>query len=336
MFIDFKSLFFFIFIFFTIEGNVINEKIIDDDNYKDYKTINNFIVLKIGGGYSNLMNNLTYSKHNDYNKYLDNIPIANIISNFIFSRTNFHFKDIIKNVKKYGINYFFTDYNINLDIYYNKNLYKKLFLVLGASTRLESKLIKDNYLKNLKIYLNEFNEIKLNDKIYDNNIEEDDNKKDYLKDLLSEYNNEKDCFDYISNQSKSFEVLNILTGKVGGVFGISYIHNNLDYVNSFFINLLLFIRYRRLLKFTLAEKNKDCNNQEVNLHIDNQFLRINPFDISLGIELGKKNISFLIEIELLSSLQSLSKVTSRDDYIVGQKNKINLRNLSISLRYNKY
>ena len=336
MFINFKSLFFFIFTFFTIKCNVINEKVIDDDNYKDYKTINNFIVLKVGGGYGNIMNNLTYSKHNDYNKYLDNIPIVNIISNFIFSRTNFHFKDIINNVKKYGINYFLTDYNINLDIFYNKNIYKKFFLILGASSRLESKLIKDNYLKNLKIYLNEFNEIKLNDKMYDNNIEEDNNKKDYLNDLLNDYNNEKDCFDYVSQQSNNFDVLYISTGKVGGVFGISYLFNNLDYVNSFFINLLLFIRYRRLLKFTLAEKNKSCNKQKVNLHIDNQFLRINPFDISLGIELGKKNISFLIELELLSSLASLSKITSRDNYIVGQKNKINLRNLSISLRYNKY
>ena len=49
---------------------ISDEKVIDDDKYKDYKTINNFIVLKIGGGYSDLMNNLTYSKHNDYILYL--------------------------------------------------------------------------------------------------------------------------------------------------------------------------------------------------------------------------------------------------------------------------
>lgn len=336
MFLDFKNLFFFIFIFFNIEGNVINEKIIDDENYKDVKNINNFIVLKIGGGYSNLMNNLTYSKHNKYNKYSDNIPIVNIISSLIFSNTNFHFTDIGKNIKKYGANYFFTDYNLNLDIYYNKKFYKKLFLILGASSKIESKLIKDNYLKNLKIYLNEFNKIKLNDKLYDNNKEEDDSKKDYLKELLNEYNSEKDTFDYISEQSKNFDVLSILIGKIGGVFGLSYIHNNFDYINSFFINILLFIRYRRLLDFVLAEKNKNYNDQKINLNIDNKFLRINPFDISLGLEFGKKNISFLIEVELLSSLESLSKVTSRNNYIVEQKNKINLRNLSLSIRYNKY
>ena len=336
MFINLKVLFFFIFIFINIECNVINEKVIDDDNYKDFKNINNFIVLKIGGGYSDLMNNLTYSRHDKYNKYLNNIPIVNIISNFIFSRTNLHFKDIVKNIKKYGIGYFFTDFNLNLDIFYNKNIYKKFFLVLGASSKIESKLIKDEYLKNLKIYLNEFNEIKLNDKLYDNNIEDDDVKKDYLKGLLDEYDSEKDCFDYISGQSKNFDVLSMLIGKVGGVFGISYLHNNLDYANSFFINILLFIRYRRLLSFTLEEKNKDCDKQKFNLHIENQFLRINPFDVSLGIELGKKKISFLIEFELLSALQSLSKVTSREDYIVEQKNKISLRNLSLSIRYNKY
>ena len=336
MFINLKLLFFFIFIFINIECNVINEKVIDDDNYKDFKNINNFIVLKIGGGYSDLMNNLTYSRHDKYNKYLNNIPIVNIISNFIFSRTNLHFKDIVKNIKKYGIGYFFTDFNLNLDIFYNKNIYKKFFLVLGASSKIESKLIKDEYLKNLKIYLNEFNEIKLNDKLYDNNIEDDDVKKDYLKGLLDEYDSEKDCFDYISGQSKNFDVLSMLIGKVGGVFGISYLHNNLDYANSFFINILLFIRYRRLLSFTLEEKNKDCDKQKFNLHIENQFLRINPFDVSLGIELGKKKISFLIEFELLSALQSLSKVTSREDYIVEQKNKISLRNLSLSIRYNKY
>jgi len=336
MFINLKVLFFFIFIFINIECNVINEKVIDDDNYKDFKNINNFIVLKIGGGYSDLMNNLTYSRHDKYNKYLNNIPIVNIISNFIFSRTNLHFKDIVKNIKKYGIGYFFTDYNLNLDIFYNKNIYKKFFLVLGASSKIESRLIKDEYLKNLKVYLNEFNEIKLNDKLYDNNIEDDDVKKDYLKGLLDEYDSEKDCFDYISGQSKNFDVLSMLIGKVGGVFGISYLHNNLDYANSFFINILLFIRYRRLLSFTLEEKNKDCDKQKFNLRIENQFLRINPFDVSLGIELGKKKISFLIEFELLSALQSLSKVTSREDYIVEQKNKISLRNLSLSIRYNKY
>lgn len=336
MFINLKLLFFFIFIFINIECNVINEKVIDDDNYKDFKNINNFIVLKIGGGYSDLMNNLTYSRHDKYNKYLNNIPIANIISNFIFSRTNLHFKDIVKNIKKYGIGYFFTDFNLNLDIFYNKNIYKKFFLVLGASSKIESKLIKDEYLKNLKIYLNEFNEIKLNDKLYDDNIEDDDVKKDYLKGLVDEYDSEKECFDYISGQSKNFDVLSMLIGKVGGVFGISYLHNNLDYANSFFINILLFIRYRRLLSFTLEEKNKDCDKQKFNLRIENQFLRINPFDVSLGIELGKKKISFLIEFELLSALQSLSKVTSREDYIVEQKNKISLRNLSLSIRYNKY
>ena len=112
--------------------------------------------------------------------------------------------------------------------------------MLGASSRIESKLIKDEYLKNLKIYLNEFNEIKLNDKLYDDNIEDDDVKKDYLKGLVDEYDSEKDCFDYISEQSKNFDVLSILIGKIGGVIGISYLHNNLDYANSFFINILLF------------------------------------------------------------------------------------------------
>ena len=336
MFINFKKIFFFIFLFTKIESNVINERVINDEFYKDINIVNNFIVLKIGGGYSKLMNNITYSDHNNYNKYLDNVPIVNVIYNIIKSRTNIHFKDFFKNIKKYGINYFLYDFNLNLDILYNKKIYKKFFLVLGASSKIESKLITDKYLKNLRIYLNEFNEIKLNDIINDNKTEEDDNKKEYLKDLLNEFNNEKNCFNYIFNQSKKFSVSNMLIGKFGGIIGISYIHNKYDYTNSLFINLLLFIRYRRLLSFRLEEKDKKNNEQDINIYLDNKFLRINPFDISLGFEIGKKHISCLFEMEILSTLHSLSEIISKETYIVGQKNKINLRGLSISIQYNKY
>ena len=332
----FYKLLLLIFIISKINGDEVNEVIVNDDSYIQNKTINNFLVLKTGFGYSKLMNNITYSRHDKYNKYLDNIPIVNYMYELINSQSNLHFNKFADNIKKYGFNYFFYEYNINLDIFYNKHLYKNIFFIIGLSAKLYNRLISDKYLQNLKLYLNEFNNTRLDDAKNDLKDTEEENKKEYLYEFITELENENESFSNVKEKSKNYEVLDVLLSKFGGVFGLSFLVDKFNYKSSLFINLLIYIRYRKLLNFRLQEKNKNCKDQNINLYIENNFLRINPFDISLGIEIGKGKISCLIEYEILSMLQSLSSYNSNSGYIISQKNIIKLRDFSISIRFNKY
>lgn len=297
---------------------------------------NNFIILKIGGGISGFMNNISFSELNTYNKYTDNIPIVANISNIFKNNLNFNICDIGSNIKKHGFSYLASNYNLTIDLMFNKQVIKCFYFTFGISGRLENKIITHKYLQNLRIFLNEFNTVK-------NNIEsnDDDNQmlngnNEEINKILKENNfevkNEEEKFDILHNTTANiYNVYTLKFLKIGGIAGTSFFFNKNNLRKSLFIGIYFFIRYRKLLSINLENKNR-----KEFLELNNNVLRINPFDISLGFEFGKcNNLSVLFELGITSMLQKISKLNHNNTERIYQKNRIKLFDINISIRYNK-
>jgi len=304
----------------------------------DTRKINNFIVLKIGGGITGFMNNLSFSDHKNYNKYLENIPIISALSNIFKYNINFKINDICKNIKEKGLTYLISNYNIGLDLTYNKNIIKSFYMTFGISGRFESKIITNPYLKNLRIYLDEFNTLKnnLNEISKKENNKKNNNDEDLIKIINEnkfEIKNEKEKFDYLHDTtSYDYDAFTLKFLKIGGIIGTSFFFNRENIKKSFFIGIYTFLRYRKLLSLSIEQK----YNKNEYIEINNNALRINPFDISFGFEFGKNNnISVLFEIGITSILGKISTQNHNNTERIYQKNKIKLRDINISIRYNK-
>lgn len=293
----------------------------------------NFIVMRIGGGLTGIMNDITYSKHDKYNKYIDNIPILSQIFNLVHWNSNFHYYNIIKDIKEHGLSYLLSNINVSCDFIYNKHMFKTTYFSFGISFRYTNKIITDTYLKNLRIYLKELNNSK---KSNDDEIDKENysEKRELLKERIFEENNLKKCFENLNgNITNNYYVNKFDFVNFGGNLGLTILLGNKKYEESFFISLFIFLRYRKLLSFTLAKK----GNENEYISIENKFLRINPFDISLGFEFGKANIiSILFEIGVTSMLMNTNYTHAYNYYSEKEKNRINLRDITISIRYNKF
>ena len=323
---------------------LFNTLIYSSDILKDIKTLknninktNNFIVLKIGGGITGFMNNLSFSEHNSYNKYIDNIPIIANFSNIFKHNINFKICDIIKNIKTKGLTYLISNYNITLDLTYNRNIIKSFYITFGVSGRFESKMITNPYLRNIKIYLDEFNKLKnsLNEMDKKENNKKNSNDEEVRR-IINENNFEveleKEKYENLHEQtSKWYEVFNIKFLKIGGIIGTSFFFNRENIKKSFFIGIYTFLRYRKLIKFTIER-----NNKKEYASLDSSVLRINPFDISFGFEFGRNNnLSVLFEFGITSILKKISPQTHDNTVRIYQKNKIKMFDFNISIRYNK-
>ena len=321
--------------YFLFFANCILAKDKIKDKEKKKHRLKNFIVMRVGGGITGIMNDFTFNKHDKYNKYLDNIPILNQFVSLIRGNSNFHYKKIINDIKEHGFSYLLSNLNISCDILYNRFLIGSTYFSFGISFRYTNKLITDSYLKNLKIYLDEY--ILPKDFDSDEELDESENKEEKKK-MIEEHNfeenNKKECFKNLNGDIASkYNVNKLKFINFGGTLGLTFLLGKNEYKDSFFISLLVFLRYRKLLSFEIEKK----GSKDKYISIENKFLRINPFDISLGFEFGKSNIiSVLFEMSLISILRN-TNYTDADNYYTGrQKNKINLRDLNISIRYNKF
>ena len=235
-------------------------------------------------------------------------------------------------IKEHGITYLLKNFNLGCDIIYNKYMVKNTYFSLGISLRYINKIITDTYLKNLRIYLNDYAK-RISDSKNQDELENYKEKEKILKEHKFEENNLEKAFKNLNtNVAKNYYVNKLSFINLGGTLGLTFLLDKNKYDKSFFISLFVFLRYRKLLSFVLKG-----NNDEKYIHIDNSFLRINPFDISLGFEFGKSNIiSVLFELGLMSILHNIDYINSDNFYSSKQKNKINMRDIIISFRYNKF
>ena len=148
-----------------------------------------------------------------------------------------------------------------------------------------------------------------------------------------EIKNEEEKFNYLHNTtSYDYDAFTLKFLKIGGIIGTSFFFNRENIKKSFFIGIYTFLRYRKLLSLSIEQK----YNKNEYIEINNNALRINPFDISFGFEFGKNNnISVLFEIGITSILGKISTQNHNNTERIYQKNKIKLRDINISIRYNK-
>lgn len=293
----------------------------------------NFIVLRVGGGLGSIMNDITYNKHNEHKKCLANTPLLNHIMNLAQGCSNFRYANIFKNIREHGFSYLLQNFNIGCDIVYNKYLIRNTFFSFGVSLRYTSKIITDEYLRNLRIYLNEYTRKISDSESQDNEIENYNEKVRMMKEHKFEEDNLEESFKNLNTYiAKNYYVNKLNFINIGGSLGFTFLLDKKAYDKSFFISLSVFLRYRKLLSFVLEK-----NDKEEYISIDNSFLRINPFDVSLGFEFGKSNvISVLFELGITSMLRNIDQLNSDNLYSSKQKNNINIRDITISIRYNKF
>ena len=316
-------------------SEVFEEKIVTSKEMLSKGIFNDFIVLRMGGGYGSLMNNIVYDKSDDKKKFINYVPILNSVVSRINGNSNFKWSKIGKNIKEFGGNYFLSDFNFGVDLVYNKLLNKHFFLILGVGGRFESKLIKDTYLRQTNIYwIERQNGIydRINDRFEkeeSGSVENDDvqEKKRIINKIVDER------FEYLHETvAKNFDVYSLQFLKAGGCLGFSFMFSKSNYEKSFFVSLQLFIRYRKLLNFAIMSKNKDGRR-----FYEENCIRVNPFDVALGFEFGKNNIaSVLVEIGLNSILADIDCRLVESEGRAEWKNGIRIRDISMSIRFSKF
>ena len=275
-----------------------------DDNvdmslFNKNKARNFFVVSPLGIGF----NGLLYSKgnwwHNGFNSF-------NL------------FHNCCKNIKEYKHKMILNNYNISFDIFqYNIILGKGFTFFVGLNFMWKYFLFLqegETCTKYLSIYsntqeLNTLNQVKNENPVNINNPSPntnanpnpEHNPKDKNQERREKLQKESDEYYAKTDIDCDKKVYSISIFNIGLLTGFAWYSNLLNIKKSWFLKILLYARYQSVNDFIV---NTDDNNQAI---IESKYLRIRPFDLTCGLEIGYGKVSLTFFMSILPLLNENKK-----------------------------
>ena len=302
-----------------------------DDNvdmslFNKNKARNFFVVSPLGIGF----NGFLYSKgnwwHNGFNSF-------NL------------FHNCCENIKKYKHKMILNNYNISFDIFqYNIIIGKGFTFFVGLNFMWKYFLFlqeDEPCIKYLSIYsntqeLNTLNQVKNESPVIINNHNANPNAnlnanpKDKNQERKEKLQKESEEYYAKTDKDCDKEVYSISLFNIGLLTGFAWYSNLLNIKKSWFLKILLYARYQSVKNFIV---NIGDNNQE---RIESKYLRIRPFDLTCGLEIGYGKVSFTFFMSILPLLNENKKYDNGkiDELKKVYENKDNLFNCGVILKIN--
>ena len=253
------------------------------------------------------------------------------------------FHNCCENIKKYKHKMILNNYNISFDIFqYNIILGKGFTFFVGLNFMWKYFLFLqegETCTKYLSIYsntqeLNTLNQVKNENPVNINNPSPntnanpnpEHNPKDKNQERREKLQKESDEYYAKTDIDCDKKVYSISIFNIGLLTGFAWYSNLLNIKKSWFLKILLYARYQSVNDFIV---NTDDNNQAI---IESKYLRIRPFDLTCGLEIGYGKVSFTFFMSILPLLNENKKYDN-------EKNKKyeghdNLFNCGIILKIN--
>ena len=228
------------------------------------------------------------------------------------------FHNCCENIKKYKHKMILNNYNISFDIFqYNIIIGKGFTFFVGLNFMWKYFLFLqegETCTKYLSIYsntqeLNTLNQVKNENPVNINNPSPNTNANPNPEHNPKDKNQErreklqKESDEYYAKTDKDYnkEVYSISLFNIGLLTGFAWYSNLLNIKKSWFLKILLYARYQSVNDFIV---NTDDNNQAI---IESKYLRIRPFDLTCGLEIGYGKVSFTFFMSILPLLNENKK-----------------------------
>ena len=267
-----------------------------DDNvdmslFNKNKARNFFVVSPLGIGF----NGFLYSKgnwwHNGFNSF-------NL------------FHNCCENIKKYKHKMILNNYNISFDIFqYNIIIGKGFTFFVGFNFMWKYFLFLqegETCLKYLSIYnnteeLNTLKQVKNENPVNIENPTPNPKPKDKNQERREKLQKESEEYYAKTDIDCNKKVYSISLFNIGLLTGFAWYSNLLNIKKSWFLKILLYARYQSVKNFIV---NIGDNNQE---RIESKYLRIRPFDLTCGLEIGYGKVSLTFFMSILPLLNENKK-----------------------------
>lgn len=303
-----------------------------DDNvdmslFNKNKARNFFAVSPLGIGF----NGLLFSEGNWWHKGFNSFNL---------------FHNCCENIKKYKHKMILNNYNISFDIFqYNIIIGKGFTFFVGLNFMWKYFLFlqeKETCTKYLSIYsntqeLNTLNQVKDVNPVNINNPSPnpapnpnpEPKPKDKNQERKEKLQKESDEYYAKTDKDCNKEVYSISLFNIGLLTGFAWYSNLLNIKKSWFLKILLYARYQSVKNFIV---NIDGDRQE---RIESKYLRIRPFDLTCGLEIGYGKVSFTFFMSILPLLNENKKYNNGKEENQKVYNKgDNLFNCGVILKIN--
>ena len=251
------------------------------------------------------------------------------------------FHNCCENIKKYKHKMILNNYNISFDIFqYNIILGKGFTFFVGLNFMWKHFLFlqeNERCIKYLSIYNNtqELETLVKNENPAPNpgpnpNNNPEHNPKDKNQERREKLQKESDEYYAKTDIDCDKKVYSISIFNIGLLTGFAWYSNLLNIKKSWFFKILLYARYQSVKNFIVDIANE---NQE---RIESKYLRIRPFDLTCGLEIGYGKVSFTFFMSILPLLNENKKYDNGkiDELKKVYENKDNLFNCGVILKIN--
>ena len=257
------------------------------------------------------------------------------------------FHNCCENIKKYKHKMILNNYNISFDIFqYNIILGKGFTFFVGLNFMWKYFLFLqegETCTKYLSIYsntqeLNTLNQVKNENPVNINNPSPntnanpnpEHNPKDKNQERREKLQKESDEYYAKTDIDCDKKVYSISLFNIGLLTGFAWYSNLLNIKKSWFFKILLYARYQSVKNFIV---NTEYNKQAI---IESKYLRIRPFDLTCGLEIGYGKVSFTFFMSILPLLNENKKYDNGkiDELKKVYENKDNLFNCGVILKIN--
>ena len=251
------------------------------------------------------------------------------------------FHNCCENIKKYKHKMILNNYNISFDIFqYNIIIGKGFTFFVGLNFMWKHFLFlqeNERCIKYLSIYNNtqELETLVKNENPAPNpgpnpNNNPEHNPKDKNQERREKLQKESDEYYAKTDIDCDKKVYSISLFNIGLLTGFAWYSNLLNIKKSWFLKILLYARYQSVKNFIVDIANE---NQE---RIESKYLRIRPFDLTCGLEIGYGKVSFTFFMSILPLLNENKKYDNGkiDELKKVYENKDNLFNCGVILKIN--
>ena len=247
------------------------------------------------------------------------------------------FHNCCENIKKYKHKMILNNYNISFDIFqYNIIIGKGFTFFVGLNFMWKHFLFlqeNERCIKYLSIYNNtqELETLVKNENPAPNpgpnpNNNPEHNPKDKNQERREKLQKESDEYYAKTDIDCDKKVYSISLFNIGLLTGFAWYSNLLNIKKSWFFKILLYARYQSVKNFIVDIANE---NQE---RIESKYLRIRPFDLTCGLEIGYGKVSFTFFMSILPLLNENKKYNNGKNKKYEQAN--NLFNCGVILKIN--
>ena len=251
------------------------------------------------------------------------------------------FHNCCENIKEYKHKMILNNYNISFDIFqYNIIIGKGFTFFVGLNFMWKHFLFlqeNERCIKYLSIYNNtqELETLVKNENPAPNpgpnpNNNPEHNPKDKNQERREKLQKESDEYYAKTDIDCDKKVYSISLFNIGLLTGFAWYSNLLNIKKSWFFKILLYARYQSVKNFIVDIANE---NQE---RIESKYLRIRPFDLTCGLEIGYGKVSFTFFMSILPLLNENKKYDNGkiDELKKVYENKDNLFNCGVILKIN--